>query len=215
MVEIIFFCLKNHMIVTRSTRRQHAASNMSQEPDIISLDHFPLKRGVMLNTKLYNAATLARHLKTGRQNVPHSRRKLTPNEYHNIMHKAGKRLGPMQMQRATRSQAAVHKTTYDRYMTQSAEKKLNYYESLNNVHLPHKQAHQLGALLGKLRKVLDTKLTRAEKILKQRTTNMNYYEKQLVMQAPGSIASVTRAIKNLEKMDLFDLVDKISLLAKE
>lgn len=66
---------------------------LSKEPDVISLEHFPISRGVLLNKKLYDAAKLSRMIaRTGDYRIPHSRRHVTQSELINIMYKAGRRL---------------------------------------------------------------------------------------------------------------------------
>ena len=71
----------------------HHKRRMSKEPDAISLERFPISRGVLLNTKLYDAAELSRMIsRTGDYRIPHSRRHVTQSELINIMYKAGRRL---------------------------------------------------------------------------------------------------------------------------
>lgn len=85
---------------------------MSNEPNMISLAHFPTKRGVMLNKKLYDAAQLSRLLKQSRSSqqrvVPHSRRPLTNAEIHEIMTKSG---------RVKRTGGSSSSNPYDAYMS--------------------------------------------------------------------------------------------------
>jgi len=77
-------------------RRQKIASPLSLEPNLISLQHFPQRFGLRLNTKEYNARELARWLKAGGRAVPHTRRPLTTQEINAIMLLTGhKRLGPL------------------------------------------------------------------------------------------------------------------------
>lgn len=70
-----------------SKRSQH----MAPDADPISLDHFPMSRAVWLNKKIYNAAFLSRMLKADRYIVPHTRRRLTPDEINTIMFMSGRR----------------------------------------------------------------------------------------------------------------------------
>jgi hypothetical protein len=120
---------------------------MSTEPDMISLEHFPSTRGVMLNTKLYNAATLARHLKTGKKNVPHSRRQLTEAEYERIMHKAGR-------YHAWNHVPGTDKLQYSQYHPRTAHKKILMRNSGSQI----LQAKHAAALISKIRKRLDALL---------------------------------------------------------
>lgn len=64
---------------------------LSPDPDPISMDHFPLSRGVWLNKKIYNASQLSRMLKAGQYTVPHTRRPLTFDEFNTIMYVSGRR----------------------------------------------------------------------------------------------------------------------------
>lgn len=52
---------------------------LSNDPDMISLNHFPAWRGVLLDSKLYNAMGILKGIRNhGLRLVPHSRRPLTP-----------------------------------------------------------------------------------------------------------------------------------------
>lgn len=57
---------------------------MSKDPNIISLDHYPKKFEIQLNKQKYNARQLAKLLKGGGSKVPHSRRAMTPDEIRRI-----------------------------------------------------------------------------------------------------------------------------------
>lgn len=61
------------------------------DPDPISFEKFPLARGVWLNKKIYNSASLSKMLKAGYSIVPHTRRRLTPDEIDSIMYSSGRR----------------------------------------------------------------------------------------------------------------------------
>lgn len=78
----------SHPIVFARDRRR-----MSKEPNVISLERFPISRGVLLDKKLYDAAQVSRMIAhTGNYRIPHSRRHMTQSELINIMYKAGRRL---------------------------------------------------------------------------------------------------------------------------
>ena len=143
-------------------RRSLATTTMSTEPDMISLEHFPSTRGVMLNTKLYNAATLARHLKTGKKNVPHSRRQLTEAEYERIMHKAGRYRVPH-----------TDKLGYSQYHSRTAHKKMLMRNSGSQI----LQAKHAAALISKIRKRLDALLGELQnKVLTDTEVQSEIYE---------------------------------------
>jgi Zn-finger nucleic acid-binding protein len=75
-----------------SKRHHSRVSVQSPDPDPISLDHFPMSRGVWLNKKIYNATHLSKMLKAGQSTVPHTRRPLTFDEIDTIMYLSGRRL---------------------------------------------------------------------------------------------------------------------------
>ena len=119
-------------------------NQMSTEPNIISLEHFPTKRGVLLNKQLYDAAFMAKHLKAGRTNIPHSRTKLTANQYQEIMEKTGK---------------VYHRTSLPRNDYTAYEK----LQKVRRVSLPKDvQARQVLTLAQKLRKTIYSKLMKCE-----------------------------------------------------
>jgi hypothetical protein len=62
---------------------------MSNETDPVTLEHFPVSRGVLLNTKMYNAKGLVQGLQAGVRFVPHTRRPFTNENIRRIMAKAG------------------------------------------------------------------------------------------------------------------------------
>lgn len=66
--------------VPRKKKRTNIA-RLSNEPDMISLEHFPTWRGVVLNKKMYDAMEILKGLRNhpnAFRTVPHSRRPLTP-----------------------------------------------------------------------------------------------------------------------------------------
>jgi hypothetical protein len=99
---------------------------------------------VLLNKQLYDAAFMAKHLKAGRTNIPHSRTKLTANQYQEIMQKAGK---------------VYHRASLPRNDYTAYEK----LQKVRRVSIPKDvQARQVLALAQKLRKTIDSKLMRCE-----------------------------------------------------
>lgn len=70
-------------------RRKLLATEMSPYENIISGNRFPMSRGILLNKHLYDVVPLARWLSI-KQEIPHSCRRPTPQEYESIMRRTGK-----------------------------------------------------------------------------------------------------------------------------
>ncbi len=85
-------------------RRKKDMQQLSDEPNMISLERFPVSRGITLNTKLYNARGLSQSIKRGDLKVPHSRRKLTADEINKIMSLTGRK-------RSSRMAPGNHRTS--------------------------------------------------------------------------------------------------------
>jgi hypothetical protein len=102
---------------------------MSPEPNVISLEHFPVSRGVWLNKKLYDASRLSQMIaRTGKAFVPHTRRQITEDELIDIMYKAGRRLD---------------QENIDRFRHHGVPLKYTHFESARKV---RREKHQKGAV---------------------------------------------------------------------
>ena len=181
---------KNLFAFFMPRRSRATATTMSTEPDMISMEHFPSKRGVMLNTKLYNAATLARHLKTGKVNVPHSRRKLTEAEYENIMRKAGRILSPTH---------SGDKRRYSKYLSRTSHKKML---TIRNGSLPLQRKYA-AALLSKIRKRIDAELNELAKDL----TDPGIMDPEFLFDTIYRLEKVNGAVK--QQMGYSEILDAL------
>ena len=111
---------------------------------------------------MYNAAVLARHLKTGRKNVPHTRRQLTPAEYEDVMYKAGRiHRGPYQGP----ENHGPPLLQYSEYQSRTAYKKMSrrHQNGGESDHPQFLQTQHAVALVGKIRKRIDALLGRKQR----------------------------------------------------
>jgi hypothetical protein len=112
--------------VKKPTPRKKRTNNtrLSNDPNLISFEHFPVWRGVVLNKKLYNAWEIVKavrnHPNTFRT-VPHSRRPLTPANIQAAMAVVG---------RLPKNPNAM---TYNAFGSRRAIKRFNKSEKYQNV----------------------------------------------------------------------------------
>lgn len=150
---------------------------LSAEPDPITLERFPTKFGIELNSKLYNGRHLAKYLATGGQTVPHSRRELKHTEYQKIMRIGGR----------YRYKGDPRTKFHRDFATPKFRRKLaGHIEGKIEV-----QSRQAAALTAKLRKRLDQKLQLLETALK--TPPHTVYHKN-----PSVLSTLHRRLKKLE-----------------